>query len=232
MRRPARRRRRRRRCPVPALPPAARGMRRTARRAGSRGRPRSARPAPRRWRTACTTRCRRRGSGPMSSASRSSRSARLLHVDELRHVARGEPVLVLEARDLLAGGDPAVLLPVDADEHVALLEVGAVQLRGGCGRAPSSNMTGASRSRSIAARAARRSGSSSFSVELDEDPQPLVGRADRGLRGARPSWGHRSCRSSYRGRSPARRGIRRPRPPAASNSAAHPTRGSARRSAE
>ena len=38
--------------------------------------------------------------------------------------------------------------------------------RGGCGRAPSSNITGAIASRSIAARTARRSGASSFSVEL------------------------------------------------------------------
>ena len=52
----------------------------------------------------------------------------LLHVDELRHLARREPVLVLEPRDLLTGADPAVLLPVDAHEHVALREVGAVQL--------------------------------------------------------------------------------------------------------
>ena len=50
-----------------------------------------------------------------------------LEVDELRDVGREVP-LVLEARHLLARGDPAVLLPVDADEDVALLEVGAVQL--------------------------------------------------------------------------------------------------------
>ena len=42
--------------------------------------------------------------------------------------ARGEAVLVLEARDLLVGRDPAVALAVDADEDVALREVGAVQL--------------------------------------------------------------------------------------------------------
>ena len=53
----------------------------------------------------------------------------LLHVDELR-LRPGEEVLVLEAGDLHSRSDPAVLLPVDADEDVALLEVGAVERPG------------------------------------------------------------------------------------------------------
>nr|WP_238476443.1 hypothetical protein [Agromyces mariniharenae] len=45
---------------------------------------------------------------------------RPLHVDELGHLPGYEAVLVLETRELLAGCDPSVLLPVDADEDVAL----------------------------------------------------------------------------------------------------------------
>jgi hypothetical protein len=40
----------------------------------------------------------------------------------------GEPELVLEARDVHAGSDPAVPLPVQTDEDVGLGEVGPVQL--------------------------------------------------------------------------------------------------------
>ena len=47
-------------------------------------------------------------------------------VDEHRYVRR-EVVFVLQSRDFLAGRDPAVLLPVQADEDVALVEIGAVQ---------------------------------------------------------------------------------------------------------
>ena len=50
----------------------------------------------------------------------------VLDVDQMRHVAR-QAVLVFEARDLLVGSDPAVALPVQPDEDVALGEVGAVQ---------------------------------------------------------------------------------------------------------
>ncbi|MCZ7589933.1 MAG: hypothetical protein M5U27_13965 [Gaiella sp.] len=50
----------------------------------------------------------------------------LLEVDELRQRAR-EQVLVLEPRDVHPGRDPAVTLPVNTDESVALLEVGAVE---------------------------------------------------------------------------------------------------------
>ena len=53
-----------------------------------------------------------------------------LEVDELGHRARGEVVLVLQPRDLFAGRHPPVAVGVDADEHVALREIGAVQLAG------------------------------------------------------------------------------------------------------
>ena len=43
---------------------------------------------------------------------------------EQHRLTGGQAVLVLEAGDVHAGGDPAVALPVDADEHLALLEVG------------------------------------------------------------------------------------------------------------
>src|SRR5262249_54981330 len=50
-----------------------------------------------------------------------------LDVDELRHVP-GKRVLVLEARDGLTWRDPTVALPVDAEEHVALGEVRAIEI--------------------------------------------------------------------------------------------------------
>jgi hypothetical protein len=53
----------------------------------------------------------------------------VLQVDELRH-PQGQPPLVLEPGDVLAGSDPAVPLPVHGHEHVALCEVGAVELAG------------------------------------------------------------------------------------------------------
>ena len=60
------------------------------------------------------------------SSSRGCRSVAGLDVDQLRDVG-GERPLVLEARHLLTRRDPPVLLPVHADEDVALLEVGPVQ---------------------------------------------------------------------------------------------------------
>ena len=111
---------------------------------------------------------------------------RLLHVDELRHLVRRESVLVLEAGHLLAGGDPAVLLPVHADEHVALLEIGAVHLPRGV--RPSSELEHDGGQVQPLDRGAR---GDTFGLELlegraDEDPQSLVGGADDArLRGAR-----------------------------------------------
>lgn len=55
---------------------------------------------------------------------------RLLDVDELR-VSGGQQRLVLQAGDVHVRSDPAVALPVQPDEDVALLQVGAVQLPGG-----------------------------------------------------------------------------------------------------
>jgi hypothetical protein len=52
-----------------------------------------------------------------------------LDVHEARHVLR-QHELVLQAGDLHVGGDPPVLLPVHGEEHVALLQVGAVQAAG------------------------------------------------------------------------------------------------------
>jgi hypothetical protein len=54
---------------------------------------------------------------------------RLLEVEQPRPVA-GEAVLVLQPRQRLAGRDPAVALPVDPEEDLALFQVGPVQLAG------------------------------------------------------------------------------------------------------
>jgi hypothetical protein len=48
-----------------------------------------------------------------------------LDVDEPGQPGR-ELVLVFQSRDLLARRDPPVALPVDADEHLALRQVGPV----------------------------------------------------------------------------------------------------------
>ena len=52
---------------------------------------------------------------------------RSLDVDQARH-RDGEPELVLQPRDVHLRADPAVALPVQADEDVGLCEVGPVQL--------------------------------------------------------------------------------------------------------
>ena len=52
---------------------------------------------------------------------------RLLHVDEAWPAAAA-PQLVLDPGELRARCDPAVALPVDADEDVALVEVGAIEV--------------------------------------------------------------------------------------------------------
>jgi hypothetical protein len=57
-------------------------------------------------------------------------AAGLLDVHEARHADGREVVLVLEPGHLLLRRHPAVLLPVQTDEHVALLQVGAIQLPG------------------------------------------------------------------------------------------------------
>ena len=92
----------------------------------------------------------------------------------------GEVVLVLEAGDLLVGRDPAVAVAVDADEDVALREVGAVELAGRV-RA-GAELEHDRREAHALDRGAR---GASFVGELaqgraDEDPDPLVGRADHG----------------------------------------------------
>jgi hypothetical protein len=53
-------------------------------------------------------------------------------------------------RDLHARADVAIALPVQPDEHVTLGKIGPVEIRRGCGRAPSSNSTGVSRNAEMA----------------------------------------------------------------------------------
>ena len=115
----------------------------------------------------------------ISSFRRSSRCVGRLDVDELRHRCRGQVVLVLEAGDLLVGGDPAVAVAVDADEDVGLGEVRAVQ-RAGRVRAGAE----LEHHRRQVEAFDRGAGGAPLVGELaqrraDEHPQPLVGRADR-----------------------------------------------------
>ncbi len=106
---------------------------------------------------------------------------RLLDVDELRHSDRGEVVLVLESRDVLVGSHPAVALAVDADEHVALREVRAIELAGRMGpraelehdgREPHP-LDGATHRPTLVREFAQR--------RTHEHPDPLVRRTDHGV---------------------------------------------------
>ena len=105
----------------------------------------------------------------------------LLDVDELRHGPGCEVVLVFEPGDLLLGCDPAVAVGVDPDEDVALREVGAVQLAGRMrARAELEHhrrqlhpLDGIADGAPFVGELAQR--------RAHEDPEPLVGRADRGL---------------------------------------------------
>ena len=112
----------------------------------------------------------------------------LLDVDEPGHLARGEVVLVLEAGDVLAGGDPPVAVGVDPDEHVALREVGAVQLAGRM-RAGAELEHDRGQAHAFDGRADGRPFLCEFAQgRTHEHPDPLVGRADHGL--SRPSHEH------------------------------------------
>ena len=98
--------------------------------------------------------------------------------------ARREAVLVLESGDLLARRDPPVLLPVHADEHVALLEVGAIQLsRRMRPRTELEHHRGEPQSLDRGARGAAL-GFELLQGGADEDPQPLIRGADHGVDGA------------------------------------------------
>src|SRR5215469_18926103 len=58
-----------------------------------------------------------------------------LEVDQPGFLTR-KLVLVLQARDLHAGGNPAIALPVEADEDIALRQVGAVEFTWWVGTSP------------------------------------------------------------------------------------------------
>jgi hypothetical protein len=101
----------------------------------------------------------------------------------------------------LAGGHPPVALPVGADEHLGLGEIGAVH------RAPSSNMIGVSRSCSTARLLAlvrqltqRR---------RNKDPKPAGGHLD--LRRWHSFWTSRRSRSEVSYESPSTERLRSPR---------------------
>ena len=54
---------------------------------------------------------------------------RMLDVDQTRKRA-GKQILVFDPRDRLVRGDPAIRLPIDADKHVRLFEVGPIEIAG------------------------------------------------------------------------------------------------------
>ena len=89
---------------------------------------------------------------------------RLAQVEEHR-LAVPEVQLVLDPGDLGSGSDPAVALPVDADEDVALIDVGRVQIARRVGACACSKRIGARRRDEIASRATARSRASSRSVD-------------------------------------------------------------------
>gem|GEM_PF-5805461 len=94
----------------------------------------------------------------------------------------GAQVVELEVGDLLAWRDPAVALPVDRDEDMALLEVGAVQLARRMG--PGAELE---HHRREVQPLDRLSGGLSLLRQLlqrraDEDPQALVRGADDAVR--------------------------------------------------
>ena len=105
----------------------------------------------------------------------------LLDVDELGHIGRREVVFVLESRDLLVGSDPPVAVGVDAHEHVALREVGAVQLAWRVraraelehDRGEAQALDGGAHGRPLRGEFVQR--------RTDEHPQALVGSADHRL---------------------------------------------------
>ena len=101
-----------------------------------------------------------------------------LDVDELRLRSR-EEVLVFEPRHVHARCDPAVPLPVDRDEHVALFEVRAVEAAGRmCAgahleqhRREPQPLDGAAHCSAFGGEFLHR--------RRDEDPNALIGRQDR-----------------------------------------------------
>ena len=103
---------------------------------------------------------------------------RSLDVDEARQVRR-EDELVLEAGDLHVGRDPPVALPVDADEHVGLGQVRAVERARWVWAGPELE-----HHRGEPELLDRRARGLTFVGELterrrDEDAQPLIGGSDR-----------------------------------------------------
>ena len=111
------------------------------------------------------------GVGPLGLELRDHRrqprlplGCRSLDVQEPRDGSR-EPNSSSRPRDLHVGPDPAVPLPVQADEDVRLRRRRGTA-RGGCGRAPSSNSTGVRPSAEMARATTARSSASSTSVEL------------------------------------------------------------------
>ncbi len=106
---------------------------------------------------------------------------RLLDVDQLRTPATSLE-LVLEAGNRGVRTDPAVALPVDPDEDVALLEVRAVHVGGAVGARSELEAHGREAQRSDGRLDGIPLGRELAERRGDEDAQPLIGRED-GRRG-------------------------------------------------
>ena len=105
----------------------------------------------------------------------------LLDVDELGHRARKE-VLVLQAGDRFTGGHPAIALPVEPDEDVALRQIGAVEIPRRVGARAELEHHRREPDGAHRFGHGRALGGQFLQRGADEDPQPLVRRADGGRR--------------------------------------------------
>ena len=111
-------------------------------------------------------------------------------------LARGQAVLVFQARDVHPRGDPAVPLPVDTHEHLALRQVGPVhaarRVRAGTRLIPHRHqaqpLDGPPGGRPLTGQL--------FQGRGDKDPDPLVRREDNTGPGLRRLVAHRGPRTS------------------------------------
>jgi hypothetical protein len=122
---------------------------------------------------------------------------RLLEVQQAGAPAR-QPVLVLEAGHPLAGSHPPVALPVDPEEHVALLQVRTVELPWWMGPGPQLEqhrcqmgpLDGPTHRLALRGQLTQR--------RADEDPEALVGRPDGNRRLVVGAHGQRSRQGAAR----------------------------------
>ncbi len=100
------------------------------------------------------------------------------HVQKPGEFARAQVVLVFESGDLLIGSHPSVALPVQADEDIALIQIGAIELARGVGSGPQLEHH-RRKVQAFYGSASRPSfGCEFLKCGTDEDPQPLIRRAN------------------------------------------------------